>query len=83
MYDYSAFDGPKGIGFPLAFYIGGGGLCYSEVTKTGVVCPFNFDYKIFVIDIVIWIIISLALSFSIFWVYDKYKKKKQIKTRIV
>jgi hypothetical protein len=74
-YDYTSSDGPKGIGFPFAFYVGGGGLCYDPLTTRPITCPFTFDYKNFFIDFIIWISISLALTFSINLVYSKFKKK--------
>lgn len=75
MFDYTASDGPKGIGFPFAFYIGGGGLCFDTTTKQPITCQFIFDYKMFIVDFIIWLVISFGLAFSSIRVYNKVKKK--------
>jgi hypothetical protein len=75
LYDNSASDSPKGIGFPFAFYIGGGGLCPDKNVPQGVICPFNFYYEFFLIDLIIWVAISFCLYFLILSVYNKIKKK--------
>lgn len=74
LYDHTPYDGPKGIGFPFAFYVGGGGLSYDPVTGQIGVPPYTFEFKIFVIDLLIWIAISLALSLSIIWVYNNARR---------
>jgi hypothetical protein len=76
MYDYTASDGPAGIGFPFAFRIGGGGLCVDMITHKSGLCGFNLDYHLLIIDITVWIVISFALSFSIIRIRGKPQKKK-------
>jgi len=57
----------QGIPIPFYFCMLGGVVVYPEVS--GLVC--NFIYYIFIIDILIWYILSCLIV----WIYDKVNKK--------
>jgi hypothetical protein len=71
LYDQTPYDGPKGFGFPFAFYVGGGGLAYDPAIDQIGVPPYVFKIETFVLDLLIWMAVSLVVSVSIIWVYDR------------
>ena len=59
LYDQYSYDGPKGFGFPFAFYVGGGGLAYDPAIGQIGVPPYIFKIETFVLDLLIWMVRGL------------------------
>jgi hypothetical protein len=60
-------------GFPFPYFITMGGLCGGALVGYGE----QFYWGYFILNIIIWMVISYFISCLIIWIYDKFNKKPQ------
>lgn len=60
-------------GFPFPYFITMGGLCGGALVGYGE----WFLWSYFILDIIVWGVISYLFSSFVIWIYDKFRQKSQ------